>query len=73
EDGMAQGSEGQAWLARAEAEWLRVVSGPDVAAWERAVAAFGYGDAYERARSRLRYAEALLAAGRREEATAEVR
>ncbi|MFF5882666.1 ATP-binding protein [Streptomyces sp. NPDC014603] len=73
EDGMAQGSEGQAWLARAEAEWLRVVSGPDVAAWERAVAAFGYGDAYERARSRLRYAEALLASGRREEATAEVR
>ncbi len=40
--------------------------------WERAVAAFGFGDVYERERSRLRYAEALLAAGRREEAAAEV-
>ncbi|CAL9614152.1 helix-turn-helix transcriptional regulator [Streptomyces sp. enrichment culture] len=73
EDGMAQGSEGQAWLARAEAEWRRAVSGPETAPWERAVAAFGYGDVYERERSRLRYAEALLAAGRREEAAAAIR
>ncbi|CAM5666749.1 helix-turn-helix transcriptional regulator [Streptomyces hirsutus] len=73
EDGTPQGPEGQAWLARAEAEWTRAVSGPDVAAWAKAVAGFAYGDAYERARCRLRHAEALLAAGLREEAAAEAR
>ncbi|MEU6001021.1 AAA family ATPase [Streptomyces sp. NPDC047197] len=71
EDGTPQGPEGQAWLARAEAEWVRAVSGPDVAAWEKAMTAFAYGDAYERARCRLRLTEALLAADRREEAAAE--
>ncbi|MFJ9008314.1 AAA family ATPase [Streptomyces canus] len=71
--GVAQGPEGQAWLARAEAEWTRAVSGPDVEAWARAVAAFDFGDVYEPARCRLRYAEALLAADRREEAAAEAR
>ncbi|MFE9976369.1 hypothetical protein ACFYRD_38100 [Streptomyces hirsutus] len=40
EDGTPQGPEGQAWLARAEAEWTRAVSGPDVAAWAKAVAGF---------------------------------
>ncbi|MER6631168.1 AAA family ATPase [Streptomyces sp. NPDC000987] len=70
-DGAPQGPEGMAWLARAEAEWTRAVSGPDAAAWAAAVAAFGFGDAYELARCRFRYAEALLAAGRREEAAAE--
>lgn len=54
--GGAQGPEGQAWLARAEAEWATVVSGPDPEAWAAAVAAFGYGDGYEQARCRLRYA-----------------
>ncbi|MFF7872355.1 AAA family ATPase [Streptomyces qaidamensis] len=73
ENGAAQGPEGQAWLARAEAEWVRARSGPDVAAWAAAVTAFGYGDVYERARCRLRYAEALVAAGHREEAAAEAR
>jgi len=68
DDGNPQGPEGQAWLARAEAEWARAVSGPDVAAWARAVAAFDFGDTYEHARCQLRYAEALLAADRREEA-----
>ncbi|MZG14086.1 hypothetical protein GTY44_11365, partial [Streptomyces sp. SID5914] len=68
-DDVPQGPEGQAWLARAEAEWSRVAgAAPDPAAWEKAVAAFTYGDAYERARCRLRLAEALLAADRREEA-----
>lgn len=43
EDGSPQGPEGMAWLARAEAEWLRAVSGPDAAAWEKAVTAFGFG------------------------------
>ncbi|MEU0409219.1 AAA family ATPase [Streptomyces griseorubiginosus] len=71
--GVPQGPEGQAWLARAEAEWARAVSGPDVAAWAKAVAAFDFGDVYEPARCRLRYAEALLAADRREEAAAEAR
>ncbi|MEU0202913.1 MULTISPECIES: AAA family ATPase [unclassified Streptomyces] len=68
-----QGPEGQAWLARAEAEWIRAKSGPDAAAWSAAVEAFTYGDVHERARCRLRYAEALVAAGRREEAAAEAR
>ncbi|MET9761039.1 AAA family ATPase [Streptomyces sp. NPDC006372] len=71
--GTPQGPEGQAWLARAEAEWMRAVSGPDASAWARVVTAFDYGDVYERARCRLRYAEALVAAGRREEAVAEAR
>ncbi|MFD9002511.1 AAA family ATPase [Streptomyces sp. NPDC059582] len=71
--GPPQGPEGQAWLARAEAEWTRAVSGPDPAAWEKAVAAFDYGDVYERARCRLRFAEALLVADRRDEAAVESR
>ncbi|KUO15053.1 helix-turn-helix transcriptional regulator [Streptomyces dysideae] len=71
EDGTPQGPEGRAWLARAEAEWARAGSGPDAEAWAKAVGAFADGDEYERARCRLRYAEALLAAGRREEAAAE--
>ncbi|MEV0095929.1 AAA family ATPase [Streptomyces sp. NPDC050738] len=68
EDEPDAGPEGTAWLARAEAEGVRAVTGPDVAAWERAVTAFGYGDPYELARCRRRLAEALLTAGRREEA-----
>ncbi|MEU1911487.1 helix-turn-helix transcriptional regulator [Streptomyces massasporeus] len=73
EDGTPQGPEGQAWLARAEAEWIRATKGPDAAAWSEAVTAFGYGDVYELARCRVRYAEALVAAGRREEAADEAR
>ncbi|MGX9882749.1 helix-turn-helix transcriptional regulator [Streptomyces sp. NPDC002276] len=68
-----QGPEGLAWLARAEAEWTRATTGPDAAAWEKAVTAFDYGDVYERARCRFRFAEALLAADRREEAAAQAR
>lgn len=73
ESGIPQGPEGQAWLARAEAEWLRATSGPDAGAWATAVAAFDFGDVYEPARCRLRYAEALLAADRRAEAATEAR
>jgi DNA-binding CsgD family transcriptional regulator/tetratricopeptide (TPR) repeat protein len=73
EDGTRQGPEGLAWLARAEAEWLRARTGPDVAAWDLAVTAFDYGDPYELARCRRRLAEALLAADRREEAAEQVR
>lgn len=72
-DGRSQGPEGLAWLARAEAEWARASTGPDAAAWEKAVAAFDYGDVYERARCRFRFAEALLAADRRDEAVAQAR
>jgi DNA-binding CsgD family transcriptional regulator len=68
-----QGPEGLAWLARAEAEWVRATAGPDAAAWEKAVTAFDYGDVYERARCRFRFAEALLAADRRAEAAAQAR
>ncbi|MET9736130.1 AAA family ATPase [Streptomyces sp. NPDC006458] len=71
--GLPQGPEGLAWLARAEAEAVRAARGPEVAVWEAAVAAFDYGDVYERARCGLRFAEALLAADRREEAAAEAR
>ncbi|MER7689456.1 AAA family ATPase [Streptomyces sp. NPDC097610] len=73
EDGSRQGPEGLAWLARAEAEWLRAHSGPGVAAWEKAVAAFDYGDPYELARCERRLAEALLVADRREEAAERAR
>ncbi len=73
EDGSRQGPEGLAWLARAEAEWLRARSGPEVAAWEQAVAAFDYGDPYELARCERRLAEALLVADRREEAVERAR
>ncbi|MFE9680193.1 AAA family ATPase [Streptomyces sp. NPDC006285] len=73
EDGSPQGPEGRAWLARAEAEWARTGAGPDTAAWEKAVAAFGYGDVYEQARCRLRLAESLVGAGDREEAADQAR
>ncbi|MHB9758656.1 helix-turn-helix transcriptional regulator [Streptomyces sp. BYX5S] len=63
-----QGPEGLAWLARAEAEAVRAATGPDVAAWDRVVTAFGYGEPYELARCRHRFAEALLTADRRDEA-----
>ncbi|WP_053746707.1 helix-turn-helix transcriptional regulator [Streptomyces sp. NRRL WC-3618] len=72
-DGSPQGPEGHAWLARAEAEWARATAGPEAGAWERAVTGFGFGDVYEQARCRRRFAEALLADGRREEAAAQAR
>ncbi|MFD8390708.1 AAA family ATPase [Streptomyces sp. NPDC059680] len=73
EEGRPQGPEGQAWLARAEAEWTTAASGPDPAAWEKAVSAFAYGDVYEQARCRVRYAEALLSVERRTEAAEQAR
>ncbi|MCX5205470.1 AAA family ATPase [Streptomyces sp. NBC_00237] len=73
QDGSELGPEGLAWLARARAEAVRAVTGPDVAAWERAVTAFGYGEPYELARCRRRLAEALLTAGRRDEAAEQAR
>jgi DNA-binding NarL/FixJ family response regulator len=63
------GPEAIAWLARAEAEWTRLAGDPDPDRWARAADAFSYGYIYEEARSRWRLAEALLAAGRRGEAS----
>ncbi|WP_304522472.1 helix-turn-helix transcriptional regulator [Actinotalea sp. Marseille-Q4924] len=65
------GPEGRAWVARAHAEHsrLRGAGGAgDPELWAAATAAFAYGHRYEEARSRFRWAEALLAAGRRDEA-----
>jgi DNA-binding CsgD family transcriptional regulator len=66
------GPEGQAWLARAEAEWSRLEGPDDPDRWRTALRLFGYGYPYEEARCRWRLAEALLGADRREEAAAEV-
>src|SRR5690348_335778 len=62
------GPEGRGWLARCEAEYARLtgVNSPD--AWERVLAAFGPGYVYETARTQWRLAEALVEAGRRDEA-----
>ncbi|MGC0333919.1 DNA-binding CsgD family transcriptional regulator [Streptomyces sp. SAI-170] len=72
-NGRRQGPEGLAWLARAEAECIRAQRGLDPEAWAAAVTAFDYGDPYEQARARVPFAEALLAADRREEAAAEAK
>lgn len=66
------GPEGRGWLARAEAEWSRLQGPSDPERWQAALDIFGYGYPYEEARCRWRLAEALLAADRRDEATAEV-
>jgi len=64
------GPEGRGWLARCEAEYARLTgtNSPDV--WERVLAEFGPGYVYETARTQWRLAEALVEAGRRDEATA---
>ncbi|RBY80752.1 helix-turn-helix transcriptional regulator [Blastococcus sp. TF02A-26] len=66
------GPEAAAWLARVEAEVGRLHGRSSPEAWRAAVEAFGYGHVYEQARSRWRLAEALLAAGERETAAAEL-
>jgi DNA-binding CsgD family transcriptional regulator len=62
------GPEGRGWLARCEAEYARLTgtNSPDV--WERVLAEFGPGYVYETARTQWRLAEALVEAGRRDEA-----
>ncbi|MFC4051742.1 AAA family ATPase [Actinomadura syzygii] len=72
------GLEGQAWLARAEAERRRVDGVHDVDLWREATERFTYGDpdggfVYEVARSRWRLAEALAEHGDRDAAAAEWR
>jgi len=75
--GRAMGREGQAWLARLEAEgarlrWLTGQQPPTaeelVEAWQRAVDGFSFGHEVQTARSRARLAAALRATGRPEEA-----
>lgn len=66
------GPEGRAWLARAHAEHSRLTGTHDVGLWQATTEAFGYGYVYEEARSRWRWAEALVEAGRREEAAAQL-
>jgi DNA-binding CsgD family transcriptional regulator/tetratricopeptide (TPR) repeat protein len=62
------GMEGRGWLARCEAEYARLagVNSPEV--WEKVLAEFGPGYVYETARTQRRLAEALVEAGRRDEA-----
>src|SRR5215470_14557506 len=67
------GVDGRAWLARAQAELLRARGDNDPAAWAAVVTTFGPAFVYEAARLRWRLAEALLEAGRRDEAQDEWR
>jgi DNA-binding NarL/FixJ family response regulator/tetratricopeptide (TPR) repeat protein len=62
------GPEGRGWLARAEAEYQRLIGRNDPAAWEKTLAAFGPGYVYETARTQWRLAEALALSGRPREA-----
>jgi DNA-binding CsgD family transcriptional regulator len=64
------GPEGRGWLARCEAEYARLTGANSPAAWERVLAEFGPGYVYETARTQWRLAEALVEAGRRDEAAA---
>jgi DNA-binding CsgD family transcriptional regulator/tetratricopeptide (TPR) repeat protein len=64
------GPEGRGWLARCEAEYARLKAANSPDAWERVLAAFGPGYVYETARTQWRLAEALVEAGRRDEAAA---
>jgi len=67
------GVEADAWVLRLAAERSRLDGASDVTAWRAAVDAFGYGDRYEQARSRLRLTKALISADRRDEAEVEAR
>ena len=67
----APGVEARAWFARAQAEHTRLAGHSDVQAWQAVVDAFDFGadcDVYETARGQWRLAEALMEAGRRDEA-----
>jgi DNA-binding CsgD family transcriptional regulator len=64
------GPEGRGWLARCEAEYARLTGANSADVWERVLAEFGPGYVYETARAQWRLAEALVEAGRRDEAAA---
>jgi DNA-binding CsgD family transcriptional regulator/tetratricopeptide (TPR) repeat protein len=59
--------------AKAEAEWTRLEGRSDPGRWRAAVDAFSFGNVYAVARCQWRLAEALLAAGDREQATVAAR
>jgi len=67
------GPEGQAWLARAEAEESRLGGAGDPELWAKAVDGFAFGMVFEQAVCRWRLAEALLGADRRDEAATHLR
>ena len=60
------GPEGRGWLARALAEWSRVEGRVEPDLWATAIAEFGPQYRYEVARTRWRWAEALLGVGDRD-------
>jgi DNA-binding CsgD family transcriptional regulator/tetratricopeptide (TPR) repeat protein len=62
------GPEGRGWLARAEAEYRRLIGLNAPAAWEKTLTEFGPGNVYETARTQWRLAEALAVNGRPREA-----
>jgi len=62
------GSEGRGWLARAEAEYRRASGHNAPEAWDAVLSAFGPQYVYETARGQWRLAEALIEAGRAQEA-----
>ncbi|HEX3517373.1 MAG TPA: AAA family ATPase [Trebonia sp.] len=62
------GPEGRGWLARAEAEYQRLIGLNTPAGWEKTLAEFGPGYVYETARTQWRLAEALAVSGRAREA-----
>jgi DNA-binding CsgD family transcriptional regulator/tetratricopeptide (TPR) repeat protein len=62
------GPEGRGWLARAEAEYQRLIGFNAPAGWEKTLAEFGPGYVYETARTQWRLAEALAGSGRPREA-----
>jgi DNA-binding NarL/FixJ family response regulator len=66
----ALGPEGRGWLARCEAEYARLTRANSPETWTRVLAEFGPGYVYETARTQWRLAEALVEAGRRDEAAA---
>ena len=62
------GPEARGWLARCEAEYARLTGRNSPGVWGRVLAEFGPGYVYETARTQWRLAEALVEAGRRDEA-----
>ena len=64
------GPEGRGWVARAEAEYQRLIGLNSPAGWEKTLAEFGPGYVYETARTQWRLAEALAVGGRPREAAA---
>jgi DNA-binding CsgD family transcriptional regulator len=62
------GPEARGWLARAEAEYQRLIGLNAPAGWEKTLAEFGPGYVYETARTQWRLAEALAGDGRPREA-----